>query len=452
MHKHTRDESGFAMIVAMIVSTVAILLVTVVLAMGVHLNGATVRDRKLQLALQVAEAGTDRVAADLDQAIRTGTVYSDPVGAVATPGGTFQTKVTSVTNGYQIDSVGTVQGVKRRIRVQYLPEPVFTFALFSNSSLFVKSVGGIDGDIYGNLDVELYNGTTVTGDVISATGKVLLNQNSKVLKDGDEGGTVTSGGFDSTANPRWAVKLENNAVIERNVKTLVATANTPCPNSTNYNVINSGSIAGIVFTPGSVTGALPGGGVTAACTARAASGTPFPVFTPGQNGTTPISLSTFAAMSTLQGKYEVVATDSDSIDLACKTITGNLILQTNAVIKKSNTCGSTPTFSGSTDSVVQIISTNTTKQSQSSPAIDVENSFEFPAAPNPSPAILIYSTGFCDLKNSVITSGAVYCNGINIKNNLAVQYDDRIQRALGFGSTLYVKSGFRELSSSTPLP
>jgi hypothetical protein len=442
------SDEGFAMIISMVVATVAILLVTVVLAMGVHLNGSTVRDRSLQLALQVAETGVDQVAADLDQAIRTGTTYTGTATPVDVPGGTYQAKVTTVAKGYQIDSIGTVQGVKRRIRVQYLPEPIFTYALFSNSGLFVKSTGGVEGDIYGNLDVEIYNGTEVTGDVVSATGKVYLQQNAKVLKDGDDGGSVTSGGYDSAATPRWAVRLDNNAVVERDVKTQVASSGSPCPDGSSYNVTNNGAINGRVLTPGSVTGTLPAGGVSYDCTARAGSGTSFPVYTPGQNGTVSKTLSEFAAMSSLSGKIEVVATETDSIDLACKTITGDFILVTKAVIRKSNTCGSIPTFSGSPDSIVQIISQNSLKQSQADPAVDFENKFELPS---PAPAVLLYSPGFCDLKNSVLTSGAVYCNGINIKNDLTITYDDRVERVLGFGTTLYVKSGFRELPSSTPL-
>lgn len=451
---HEPDEAGFAMIVAMIISTVAILLVTSVLALGIHLDGATVRDRKLQFALQVAEAGADQAAADITTALDSGTVYANPSGSVSVPGGSYQTKATVVSNGYQIDSIGTVQGIKRRIRVQYLPEPSFKYALFSNTSLAVKSAGGVDGDVFGNLDVELLNGTIVTGGVTSATGKVFLNENAKVKKAADDtGGFVTSGGLNTSSSPQWGVRLDNGAVIDGDVKTLVASAGTPCPSAANYNIRNDGEIKGKVFLPGSVEGTLPTGGpssVVYACTARAATGGSLPPFNvSGIAGLVPKTPAEFEAMPFLSGKIFVTGGQDESIDLAGQTVNGDFTLVTQVVIKRSNT-GVAPFSTPGPDKTIHLISTNTTKLTEADPAINIDD-LNLPASPQPSPALLIYSTGYCDLKNTIVTSGAVYCNGINIKNNIDIRYDERIRKVLGFGSSLYVKSGFRELASSTPL-
>jgi hypothetical protein len=57
---------------------------------------------------------------------------------------------------------------------------------------------------------------------------------------------------------------------------------------------------------------------------------------------------------------------------------------------------------------------------------------KFEVLPN-DPAVLLYSTGLIQVKNSAESNGAVYAGAISIKNNLDITYDARIERSLGFG-------------------
>src|SRR5262245_6849086 len=85
-----RDEDGYAMVVSVVVATVAIMLVSAILAQGVHLLDATTRDRRWNNALQVAEAGIERTVVEL---IRDPNATGMSVTTV--PFGQFETTVTT---------------------------------------------------------------------------------------------------------------------------------------------------------------------------------------------------------------------------------------------------------------------------------------------------------------------------------------------------------------------
>ena len=450
-----RDESGVALVMSVVVSMVALTLVTALLAAGLHLNTATTRERKWQLALQVAEAGVERAVAELNVDL----TYPGEATPVAIPGGEYSTEVTMYNDGFQVDAVGYVPSstagnrIQRRIQVVYGPEPQFKYALFSYTSMFLKSTGGIDGDVFANEDVELWNGTEVVGNVVSSQGKLKLNQNAKVLREtADNGGNAYSGGVDTSGSPDWAIKLDNNAVIEGDAHAQVETV---CDGANNYNIVNGGDILGRALTPGNVFGTDPAGGVEDACELRYPK-SELPTFNwqPWMYpGLVEMSVSAFNALpanSLLSGNLWVQGSSGDVIDMACKTITGDFFLYTEARIKKANVCGGTPFYSGSPDATLFLVTSNNSV-STSAPSVDVENTLELPAAPDPSPALMIFSQGLCDLKNSVISSGAVYCKTIDIKNGIDIRYDPRIERILGFGGALYVRASFRELTSTTPL-
>lgn len=452
------------MIVAIIIAMVGLVIATTVLALGVRSDTSTTRERKWQLALQVAEAGVEQAAAELNA--DPDLVYGGTVSPVPIAGGDVATRVTPLANGagFQIDAVGYVpsatasQVVTRRIRVLYQPAAAFRYALFSASGLFVKSAGGIDGDVYANDAVEVYNGTQVFGNVTSGTSTVKLNQNAEVIEDADgNGGSVFSGGYDDDSPDDWAVFLDNNAYIENDVHTRVPDSDecTTAAKAASYNVKGGmgADVDGTVYT---VRGSLGVIGFTAGdaqSTCAVTTGVePLPAFFYNESNYPTLdtmSVTEFGTLTTLSGEIKVDAFESDSIDFACKTITGSFTLITVAKITKTNTCGAVPFYSGTdpANEVIQIISLNTFGSS-SDPAINVENSLQLP---DPAPALLIYSKGYCDLKNSVLTTGAVYCAGIGIKNTLDITYDSRIERLVGFGPVLHERTLFRELSPSTPL-
>jgi hypothetical protein len=92
--------------------------------------------------------------------------------------------------------------------------------------------------------------------------------------------------------------------------------------------------------------------------------------------------------------------------------------------------------------IVQIISLNTS-QDPNLPSVEIANQFNVPSS---NPAVLLFSNGYCKFKNDTIDNGAVYCNGMDIKNGLEINYDPRIKSLIGFGGAKLTRSKFVELA------
>lgn len=449
------------MIVAIIVATVAILVVTLILSTGVRLNSSTVRERDWQLAFQVAESGVENSVTQL----RSNNSYGGTAGPQTVSGGEFEVKVQDKGSGKLIDAVGYVPSknaanvIKRRLTVEYQPEPSFRYALFSGSSLFINSGNGVvRGDVFGNQDVVVDNTSEVVGSVISATGKVLLDQNAKVRKDGSTGGDVTSGGYDTSS--KNAIDMANNSLVEGDIKIKVASG--ACASSTAltsaassfYKFANSGTVNGMVRMPDGATATpiVAAAKRVATCTVTDGAKTmPTYTFDPSNYPGLQTKTATWfnSGGSALSGAYYITDDGSGPINLSNRQVGGTLTLISEPKITQSN---SGPAFfpsSGLGSAVVQIIALNTSTD-PSSPSFQVQNQFNVPTSDPP--AVLVYAKGFCDFKNTTIDNGAVYCNGMNIKNGLEIKYDNRIERLIGFGSAKLVRSSFVERPSSTPLP
>ena len=67
-------------------------------------------------------------------------------------------------------------------------------------------------------------------------------------------------------------------------------------------------------------------------------------------------------------------------------------------------------------------------------AIGMKNNFQ----PSDNTATLIYApNGPAAFKNNATFDGAIYAANIQVKNNMNVTYDSRIQRIVGFGNVTY---------------
>ena len=76
-----RDEQGFAVMASMLITSILMVFTISMLATGVHLTQASVRDRSWNAALQVAEAGVDLAVYELGvDATYTGTGSSEGTG------------------------------------------------------------------------------------------------------------------------------------------------------------------------------------------------------------------------------------------------------------------------------------------------------------------------------------------------------------------------------------
>lgn len=238
LHSPARtEEDGFAMITAMVLSMIAVLLLTTVVAQSIHLTRATSRERQKELALHVADGGVDRAIVNI-RSIDTFSTRTEttPIGQVTyslqvCTGPSAPVISCSQKGDYVIESqgqVGTVQPSKRRIRVVLSPEPAFKFAMFSADELTVKNNSNVAGDVWANRALVIDQNAVINGDVTSAGGSVYLG-NSQVLHSLDDvarGGNVYSGGSNSLqANntpsgdgSAWGVWLNNQTQIERLVE------------------------------------------------------------------------------------------------------------------------------------------------------------------------------------------------------------------------------------------
>ncbi|MBA3303174.1 MAG: hypothetical protein H0U26_04800 [Acidimicrobiia bacterium] len=449
-----RGEEGIALVVTMVVITIVMMLTIGMLATGVHLDQATARDRRYNLALQVAEAGVDQAAYQLKLA---STYPGTGVNAVDVPGGQYEVVTSSPARGYvvvtstgHVPSRSATNAVRRRVRVTFGPSKSFEFALFSETSLELKNNGATTGDVWANESLVMDNNTTLKGSVTSARGTVSLGSNARVEKNGSEGGAIYSGGFD--AGGSWGIELSNNAVAEGSANARAETCPGTAADNSRYNISNNGTIEGNATARGSINGTVNGIKTPFNCQPREpdrqlptftydASLYPSPVeYTTVASFQAWVSANSSALTGTRRVWVDACASDpsggSSVLDLGGTTITGEFTLITNCRIDFNNNAD----YSGSPDTQVSIISLNT---SSSPPSIDIKNNFDIP---DPAPAVLLYTTGLIQVKNDTESNGAVFSGAISIKNNLDVTYDPRVERTLGFGPVRYERISYEEIS------
>lgn len=434
------EERGFAMIVAMLVTTIVLVMTLGMLATGIHLQTATARDLRWNRALQVAEAGVDRAVYELQKS----DAYTGSGGPVAAAGGEYETTVTTPKIGWRVvTSTGYVPSktasnvVKRKIQVTYGPYASFKYALFSDTGLEVKNNNGTTGDVFANGSIVMKQNSGVKGSVTSALGTIYMENNALIQKNGSEGGDAYTGGYD--ASGLWGLYLSNGATIDGNAFAQVET----CQND-RYDIRNSGIIKGNAVAAGSINGTVNGTKTPYNCQPRQpAKNLPEYHYDPDLYGSVSeyTSAAAFQAWAdahsaSLTGTHRVDDPDPNHvIDLGGKTITGDFTLITNTLIDFNNNTS----YSGPSDAFVSLVSLNS---STDPPAINIKNNF---IIPDPSPAVLVYSTGTIFVKNNAESNGAVYAGAISIKNNLDVTYDPRVERTVGFGPVRYQRVSWQEL-------
>ncbi len=463
--RRAEQEDGFALIVVMVTVSIVTIMTIGMLAVGIHLDQGTTRNRRHSLALQVAEAGVDQAVYQLAQdSLYTGT------GPVGVPGGQFEVSVTVPRRGWAtIVSTGYVPTkaaanvVKRRIRTTYGPERAFQFALFSESGLEVKNNGETVGDVFANGSVVLTNNSGVRGSVISATGTVQLDSNATVRKDDGEGGDVRSGGFD--LGGLWGVQMQSGSVVEGNASARAEQCPGGVADDSRYNVSNAGVIQGNAIARGNINGNVQGSKIPFSCVEREATRQlpeyhydpslyPDPLeygTAPDAEGVRTGARAAFQAWvaghsSSMTGTHRVMDEEcrnapsgsTSVLELGGTTITGDFTLVTNCRVDFSNNSS----YAGSADAYVTIVSLN---PSTSPAAVDIKNNFEIP---DPGPAILMYSTGLIQVKNNPDANGAVFAGSISFKNNMDVTYDPRVERTVGFGTKRYERISWEEIPAS----
>jgi hypothetical protein len=452
----TRNESGFAMITAILVITIVAGLSTVVLTSGSHSDRSSQRGRNWTVALQTADSGIQRAVAYMQAT--NGGVPGPFAGATAD--GTYTTVVTSLgRHRYQIDStavVGAGQGMvtTRSVRAVIGPPKSFRYALFSLTDVNTKNNNYVEGDVWANGNVTVQQGDTIEGSANAATGWVFLDNGSTIT------GSVVSGGY-NTSNGR-AIDVSTNAHIGGTAK---ADSTVPdCEDDVThqfYNVNVVGDISGAVSAWGSKTGGGSTGPFTGSVCIDAPASEEMPAYSysPANYTPTPVEFATPTAFNTwlaaghhsnLSGTYYIHGGGaSDPVDINGVTIGADTtIIAEAAPIDAFGGAGVGAV--NSTDKVLVLVSYFTPAPGSACTdeggnpadcAVGIKKNFQ----PNDNTATLIYApNGPVAFKNNADFIGAVYANDIVLKNNLKVIYDARVDQIVGFGPVTLQTESWQE--------
>jgi len=465
------EESGIAMIVAVVLLAVMGTLMALVMTVSQHTNFATGHGRSWVQALHVGEAGVNTAIARLQET--DGTFSGNLTGS--TTDGTYAVTVTHLTrNRLRIDSTGTAgRGgglvASRKLRVTMAPPPSFKYALFSNTTINTKNNDVIVGDMWANQNIIVEQGDTITGSATAATGYIQVNNGGHITGDAWSGGFNPSNGY--------AINVSTNGLVDGSVKASVTAPTDPVTcggeNPSNYKVHmdNGAHIAGNVLTWGTKTGSGtvgPPGTITANTCSAAPATMPMPIFTYSPSNYDPATLHEFgtpstpsatavsdfqayvaAHTSTLHGTFFInqsgVVNQNQRLELSGVTIIGDTVIATNTPIFTNGMTDNT------TDAVLVLASTYKPptgsscdlNQDKSECAIHLKNNFQT----TDQTAVLAYAPyGPVAIKNNQIQFGAVYADNIEIKNNQSMTYDQRVDRAVGFGDSTYVVQSWVELT------
>ncbi len=471
-----RDERGIALVTAIMVGFIGTMLVVTMMFVAFHDETSSARNRSSGQALHVAESGVHQAIAYLQNS---GGVVPSGTVTGSTDEGTYEFRIEAqARNRYQIDAVGTVGTAastmsSRRLRITMAPPVSFKYALFSLSDVTTKNNNNVCGDIYANTYVEVYNGDAVrastspscpagatggSGNVTAATGYISMGNNSTV--EGD----AWSGGYTGA----YGISMSNGATIGGDAK---AASSTPgCvddPSHTTYGIGSSGSIAGSATAWGSISSSVAGTSTANTCTA-ASETKPIPTFTFNaanyptatlHSYTFPADYATFnsyiaANKSDLSGTFYITGgSASYPVDLGGTTVTGDLtVIATDAPIDASGGIGA----SAGSDKVIVLASWYAAPASSCSTnggnpgdcAIGIKNNFDMSTSTlsgDDNTAVLLYApNGPVAFKNNAEFHGAVYANNIQVKNNMNVAYDSRLDQIVGFGDSTLDITNWRE--------
>ena len=478
-----RDERGVALVSAIMVGFVASMLVSSMMYVAFHDQTSSARNRSSGQALHVAESGVHQAIAYLQNSsgVVPGTTQTG-----TTNEGTYQYRVVAQSrNRYQIDSVGTVGTASstmatRRLRVTMAPPISFKYALFSLSDVTTKNNNVVCGDIWANTYVEVYNGDSVlastnsacpsggsigTGAVTAATSYISMSNNSTVQGDAWSGGYDTSG---------YGISMSNGASIGGNAKSSSSTS--LCaddPSHAKYKIGSSGSVAGTATAWGTITSSVTGTSTPNFCTGAAGTklvptiswnAANYPAGTVHEY-TFPADYSAFntyiaANQSNLSGAFHIIGGGASyPINLNGTTVTGDLTVYAEASPIDMTTGGMGA--SGSTDKLVVLATlysapaTNctTTGGNPADCAIGFKNNFSMSSTSlsgGNNTAVLLYApNGPIGFKNSTDFHGAVYASNIQVKNNMSVSYDSRVEQVVGFGASTLDISDWQECDPGT---
>jgi hypothetical protein len=352
--------------------------------------------------------------------------------------------------------------ITRTVRVTLEPAPTFRYALFSEDLLEIKNNPTVTGDVYSQVGVEIDNNTELCGSVVVANGDVTLGNNSKVMTDRPASGCSGKSGLVWVGG---SIMMSNGAQVGGDAKASAPTGTSCSSVSTSYQIAG-GSVLGEATACGRITSS--GASVPGVNTA-APPVIPLPEYTfdvanyPGINcfpslpscdqanmsATAWSSANTAidAVRSNMSGDWAVWQTSpsqSTLLDLEGIVLGGDTTIVTNAPIDFGNT-SSIGLAAGVDRADLIVISlyvpTGTCGTNGGDCSIYGKNAITFTRGDESDPddgiAGLLYTTGKMAWKNKGSPGeGALYSGSMDIKNGFDIVYNPRIEKVLGFGTSL----------------
>ena len=489
LRRFRHEEDGYSLVIAMLLLSIMMVL----LAVSLDAGNASLRQSGLSIewskSLTVAEAGVNQAVTLLGQSrgatnpcrITTGTVCSGGGGEYQMSWSTSAGTVLVTSIGYfptKADPTFT-----REVQVTYEPVSSFKYAIFSQTSLSVSNNMTVIGDIYSAGDVTLGNGASVCGSVVSSGGGVSFGNVSSVTKTNTAYGCTGKSGLVWTGGT-GGVTGSSNVTVEGTV-TASNPSSATCSNvSVNYAIKSTMTVTGAAKACGSISGSVTAASKSAGTSSSQPVPVTFPAFTFDPNNypsdtSDPLHLQCYPTGGTcgsndsttavadfntylathktsLTGTFAVwqrTPTSSTYINLDGITLSGDFTLLTNAPVNFGNTNTVTTTSS----SIAADLVVNSSYQPTASCtaalvntggadcSIYGKNAIEFDAgdATDPDDGVvgLLYTTGkmaFVNSANNFASTGdgALYAQSMDFKNGFNIIYNSRVERVLGFGSTL----------------
>ena len=475
--RRMRDrDDGYALVVTMLLLAIMTVLMVVSLQAGESALRRSQEGIRWTKALTLAEAGVHAAIANLG--IDRTWQPTCPLGGTtpcAAEGGQYQVSWASQPDGgVAIEARGyypTLASPRyvRAVKVLLEPAPAFRYALFSSDRLTIKNNAAIEGDIYSAKDVVVGNGQVICGSVVAAGGDITLGNNSRVVTSDP---AIGCSGRSGLAWANGSITMGIGAVVGGDAKASAPSQTVCSPGSTSYQ-ISGGTVQGNATACGRITSTVLGASQPGVNTTPPAV-EPLPTFVfdtnnypdlvcyPSTGTCGPANTSTSATSSVngyvathelnLTGTFAVWQTSpsqSTKVLLDGIRLGGDLTIITNAPIDLGNTSQVT-LAPGVASARLVLISLyvpppNTTCDTSGGEcSIYAKNSVTFddgdPDDPDDGIAVLLYTPGKMAFKNTGGDAsngeGALYAGGMDLKNGFNIAYNGRVQRVLGFGSSL----------------
>jgi Tfp pilus assembly protein PilX len=500
MRRLRREEEGYALVISMLLLAIMSVLLVVALKSGTSSLNQSSQGVEWSKTLTIAEAGVnDSVTRLGEDRNATNPCAISTVTVCTGGGGQYQVSWTQTGSKLVITSVGyyptkTSPKFKREIQVTYQPVPSFRYAIFSQTGLTIANGARVVGDIYSDGDVSVGQNATICGSILSSTGGVSLQNGGQVLTDYPAYGCSGKSGQVWTGGTAGIIGA-SSVVVQGGVKAGAPSTVTCSAVSTNYGVSNASGGNGFQVN-GSATacGGISGISGATSTTPGTATSPPVPVTFPqftfdpnnySSDPSNPLHLQCYPSGGTcgsddsttaigdfnayiathktsLTGTFAVwqrspapmnssQVCDTASTTQICLdgiTLSGDFTLVTNSPVDFGNTSTITTT-AGSSNMVVV-----STYQPNASTTCDVnggdcsiygQNSVEYDSGvvsdPNDGVVGLLYTTGKMAFKNGPQNianpgEGALYASSMDLKNGYDIIYNSRVERVLGFGTTL----------------